>query len=229
METDLVCVFSDCAIYATHGRFVIFAAEDLADVANLKVKSLGGKEGIPIADLDHTWTASRCPKCQRVAVWKGQDLIWPRVSAVGPAPAGGMPEDVQDLYEEGRQVAAISRRAGAALLRAALERLFEHIDSGGGSLNDKIGRLQAKVPAGLGQALDVLRTAGNGVLHEAIPSGVAALVIQEGSDQSSIFDYLCGVINRLVEESITGPARDNELFEQLPQQLKDQIARRDAR
>lgn len=100
---------------------------------------------------------------------------------------------------------------------------------GPGNLNVKIGKLQGDVSPRLGKALDVLRDAGNGVLHDGVPEGVAAMVIAEAAQESEVFDYLCGVVNRLVDEAITAPRLDDDLFERLPEGVRAAVERRNAR
>lgn len=175
------------------------------------------------------WTASRCRACNDATLWHGNNIIWPARELVGPTPAADLPDQVRDLYEEGRRVAAVSRRAGAALLRAALEQLVKSLVPGGGNLNDRIGKLQGGVSPRLGKALDVLRHTGNGVLHDDVPDGVAAMVIAEAAQESEIFDYLCGVVNRLAEEAITAPRVDDELYDRLPQGVRAAAEQRNAR
>ena len=175
------------------------------------------------------WSASRCLACQDATLWHGTNIIWPARELVGPAPAADLPTPVRELYEEGRRVAAVSRRAGAALLRAALEQLVKELVPGPGTLNVKIGKLQGDVSPRLGRALDVLRDAGNGVLHDGVPEGVAAMVIAEAAQESEVFDYLCGVVNRLAEEAITAPRVDDELYGKLPESVRKAAEQRNAR
>lgn len=175
------------------------------------------------------WTASRCLACNDATLWHGNNIVWPAPETIGPPPAADLPDQVRELYEEGRRVAAVSRRAGAALLRAALEQLVSVLVPGPGNLNIKIGKLQKEVPTRLGKALDVLRHAGNGVLHDGVPDGIAAIVIAESAGESDVFDYLCGVVNRLAEEAITAPRVDDDLFGKLPEGVRAGVEQRNAR
>jgi hypothetical protein len=89
-------------------------------------------------------------------------------------------------------------------------------------------RLQSDVSKGLGKALGILHNTGNGVLHDDVPEGVAALVIAESEGESEIFGYLCGVVNRLAEEMITMSRIGNQLFELLPAGVRAGVDRRNA-
>jgi hypothetical protein len=178
---------------------------------------------------DEPWRASKCSSCESAALWHGSVLVYPALRSVGPPPSPDLPDTALELYEEGRQVAERSRRAGAALLRAALERLVKQLQPEGRTLNDKIGLLLPNVSAGLGMALDVLRDTGNGVLHDEVPDGVAALVVDESASSSSqVFDYLCDVVNRLTDELITRPKQDAEMFAKIPDGARAAIERRNA-
>lgn len=227
-----------CGVFTTHTWYWIFARRVVGTTGDARVEDV--KVDQPTArDLTVTegrpqgpygWKASQCFQCKDMTVWYSHEKIWPKVSEVGLSATLGMPPNVLELYEEGRQVAAISRRAGAALMRAALESLVKLIEPSNKTLFSKIGIIRDKVSPGLAQALDVLRDTGNGVLHDDVPSGVSAVVIEEGSvNQSAAFDYLCGVVNRLTEELITGPAQDERLFGLLPESVRSSIERRDSR
>ena len=217
-----------CGVFADQAWRTVFTAITGGLGQEMQQVRLMSNSGRSSATTDSPWRASVCRSCDTPTLWRGDDIVWPLRVTVGPDPNKDIPEQALELYNEGREVAAVSRRAGAALLRAALERLINYIEPGSGRLNDKIGRLRERVSPGLAKALDILRDTGNGILHDEVPEGVAAVVVSESGDQSAAFDYLCGVVNRLTTELITTPLADDELFALLPDSVRAAIARRDS-
>ncbi len=77
-----------------------------------------------------------------------------------------LPESVRARYREARDVAALSPRAAAALLRLALEELLDEFQPSGAKLVDRIGELhKAGLPVPDRQAMDILRHVGNDAVH----------------------------------------------------------------
>ncbi|WP_185203039.1 DUF4145 domain-containing protein [Glaciihabitans sp. INWT7] len=139
-----------------------------------------------------------------------------------------MPDQARELYEEARQVAGVSRRAGAALARATLERFLRDFDTAapaGATLADRIDRVVPQVSAGLGELLTLIRHVGNKSLHvEDAPDEAVVLVLDE--ENTEMIDALFVAINDLVEELITKPARTSRLAALIPQSVRDAAARR---
>jgi hypothetical protein len=83
---------------------------------------------------------------------------------LGAPPHPDMPAQVRSLYQEAAAVAAVSRRAGAALARATIELLLKKIDPAAPNnarLDGRIQRIQRSVSTPLTQLLDVVRFTGN--------------------------------------------------------------------
>ncbi|MFR9804811.1 DUF4145 domain-containing protein [Pseudonocardia sp. RS010] len=140
-----------------------------------------------------------------------------------------MPPDVAELFKEAAEVGAVSRRASAALARATLERLVKHLDTGErGTLNDRIGRLEGRVSSGLFQMLDVVRYTGNEVLHEQEAGDLAAIALDD-SDGPALIEAFLDCANRLVDELITRPAQDQQLWTMLPPSIAESIRKRSGR
>lgn len=110
------------------------------------------------ADDAQQWWASRCYSCKRSSVWRGGRLLYPRVSTA-PVAHADMPAEAQELYDEAREVFAVSPRAGAALARATLERLLRQLDPEAGNIDlaARIERIVPKVSSSLAQMLTVIR------------------------------------------------------------------------
>ena len=129
---------------------------------------------------------------------------------LGEDPHADMPTEVRKLYDEARDVGHQSPRSAAALLRVALETLLK------GSPYNLNGRLfdmvtQAAKRAELGQlwsGLEVVRIVGNEAAHETLLDLAA---------DTALVDDLFGILNEMVEASITTPARRSERFSKMPE------------
>jgi hypothetical protein len=169
----------------------------------------------PTSDTRATWAMSFCFACKNGSVWRGTQLIYPAVNTL-PLAHKDMPEATAALYEEARAVGAVSRRAGAAFGRAALEKLIRELRPDvKGNLDERVAALQPEVSTALWQMLTVLRHTGNKALHGADASDVLVAFILEDDDGSTL-GLLLGAINDLVEELKTRPAQAAALFSQLP-------------
>lgn len=170
---------------------------------------------------------STCARCDATAAWlrengvEGGRLIWPRQRG-GIPPHREMPQDARQLYEEARDVAHLSPRAGVALLRVALDVLLREVvkDADGRSLNDviKLAVAQGLTPA-VWAAMDALRVIGNDAVHPK------QLVLGE-EDADAKITALCRLLNLVVEQMISAPRLAQEVFDTLPPSAKDGIARR---
>ncbi len=184
------------------GAATIFARDD----SSTRSTGLGSRP--------NTWTMSTCFACKKGTVWRGAQIVFPRENSF-PLAHPSMPADAAELYEEARAVALVSRRAAAALGRAALESLLADVRPDfKGRLDDRIAALQPEVSLGLWQILSVLRHTGNKALHGSDSGdGLVSIVMD---DDGSTLGLLLGAINDLVDELIERPAQAAELFALLP-------------
>ncbi|MBV9140146.1 MAG: DUF4145 domain-containing protein [Pseudonocardiales bacterium] len=117
----------------------------------------------------------------------------------------------------------MSRRAGAALARATLERLIKVIDPDApkrAKLEKRIDRLRLKVSTSLGRMLDVVRAAGNGALHvDDQPDDVVIMVLGD-TEGPALLELLLQTANDLVDELITRPKTIEDLWNKLPERFK---------
>ena len=153
-------------------------------------------------------------------------MMYP-VRSTAPQPHEDMSPSVQELYRESGEVFGISRRAGAALARATLERLLKELDPDAGKLDlaGRIERITPTVSGSLGQMLTVIRHAGNKSLHvEDQPDDVIVLILDPEED--GVVEIIFQSINDLVEELVTRPARAQALFEKVPQGVRDNVGKR---
>jgi hypothetical protein len=163
--------------------------------------------------------ASRCDRCNHVALWDGNGtLIYP----VSFAPIEGhpeLPEDCQADFQEAREIFSKSPRGAAALLRLVIQKLMIDLGQTGENINNDIAALVRNgLPARIQQALDVCRVVGNNAVHpgeidlQATPSTAMAL-----------FD----LINFIVEDQISKPKQVQALFDSLPDGALKAIEKRD--
>jgi hypothetical protein len=108
--------------------------------------------------------AAICARCDRYSLWHLGTMVYPIAPGV-PAPSPGLPRDVADDYREAANVVAASPRAAAALLRAALRRLFADLGETG-EANDAVRHLVRRgLNPGVQQSLEVVHVLGpNAVL-----------------------------------------------------------------
>jgi hypothetical protein len=175
---------------------------------------------------DGAWQTSKCASCGDLTVWRNGSIVFPHTSTI-PVASKDTPSDVLALYDEGRAVWPISRRAGAALARAALEKMLRSDPSAlkKDDLITLISKAKPTLPSHVGSLLDVVRHAGNKSLHvEDEPDDVMVLVLDEGNTE--IGPLIFEAINLLVDERVTKPAAVEALFDGLPQGVKDSINRR---
>lgn len=165
-----------------------------------------------------TFRISMCSHCGNPAIWLNPELIYPR-RRIGVRPHEDMPEKVRAIYDEAREVAAVSRKSAAALLRLALQLLIEDLEPGGENVNKKIGALVKRgLHPGAQQAMDALRVIGNNAVHPG--------QIDFGASDDLV-PALFGILNVIVEQVITRPQQIEELYASLPETSRSAIAKRD--
>jgi hypothetical protein len=167
------------------------------------------------------WQCAQCQSCINWSIWLDGVMVYPHARR-GPAPHADMPQAARVLYQEAAAVATASLRAGAAMARAVVERLVKEIDDEAparANLETRIGRLRPRVSTPLAQLLDVVRVTGNGALHSDDSDIVVfALDDQEGP---AVFALLLEAANGLVDELITKPRVVSEVWNKLPQAIRD--------
>lgn len=165
------------------------------------------------------WAATECARCGQVAMWHHSTLMWPAGIRPGTPPLPEMPEDVQAVYEEARQVAAVSPRAGVALLRLALQMLVDDLVTGTANIYDKIGDLVKRgLDPNVQKAMDVLRFYGNNAVH---PGQI------EVDSEPNTLPALFALLNLIVEHVIVRAQSVQALYETLPERQREAIAKRD--
>lgn len=173
-----------------------------------------------------TWDVSLCFACNHYCLWADKALSFPDGDTVQMGrlhePNEDMPEDARELFSEAVAVLPHSKRAAAALCRAALERLVKHIDPDApkkARLDERLVRLEGRVSSPTIDLMNVLRHVGNTALHgEQDGDGSAIIYVDE--DDETIAETFFLVINTIVDELITKPRRSAELYGTLPESVR---------
>jgi hypothetical protein len=165
--------------------------------------------------------ASKCARCDEATIWHNGVIVHPRGVLPGVAPLEEMPDNVRTVYEEAREVGAISTRSAVALLRLALQMLVDDLVPGPGKIDQKIGELVKRgLDPKVQQAMDVLRVYGNNAVH---PGRI------EVEAEPQALDALFVLLNMIVEQVIVRAAQVTTLYESLPQGALKAIERRDGK
>lgn len=187
--------------------------------------------GEPESDWDQeesTWNIARCQACNGKSLFKGHEFVYPNLTFSFVEPHEDMPEEAKNLYLEASQVYGVSRRAAAALLRAATESLLKHLtldieEVRGGNLNDRIAFLAGRqtTPDVL-RGLTLIRTLGNNTLHTGSNNeqNVLDFLTEENGE---IIQMLSGVLNMLVITLIAGPQRMEEMYNNLSAGVRERV------
>lgn len=176
--------------------------------------------------LDGQWQTTepptalaRCRRCRRDSFWHGDAMIYPPVVTAPPSHPD-LPAVPLASYEEARQVVGVSARAGAALVRLALQQLLPELGATSDNLNHAVGQLVAEgLPPKIQQAMDAVRVIGNNAVH---PGQI------DLRDTPEVALALFELVNLIVEQMITQPRAVEELYGRLPQGALDQIEKRDS-
>lgn len=144
-------------------------------------------------------------------------LVWPPVRK-GPAPNSDLDADIQKDYQEARAVLPHSPRAAAALLRLGLQKLMKQLGESGKDINVDIGALVKKgLRPDVQQAADVVRVTGNEAVH---PGTI------DTDDEETVL-YLFDLLNIIAEDRISQPARVKAIYDNLPTEKRNGVAKRD--
>jgi hypothetical protein len=161
-----------------------------------------------------------CAHCNNWSYWFQKRMLVPSTAPVDVAHPD-LPEDCKADYDEARDIVAKSPRAAAALIRLLLQKLMPILGEKGKNINDDIAALVAKgLPLEVQQALDYCRVVGNNAVH---PGEI------DLNDTPETAHSLFGMLNFIVEDRISRPARVQALYGTLPDSARAAIEKRDAK
>jgi len=153
-------------------------------------------------------------------IWHNGAIIHPATSSA-PFPHTDLPADLLPDYEEARAIVATSPRGACALLRYIIDRLT--VNLGGkpaDSINDRIAYLirEKGLAPQAQKALDAVRVIGANAVHPL------ELDLKDNVDLAT---KLFGLINGIVEDTITRPAAIAAIYGALPPRNLAAIEKRD--
>ena len=172
-----------------------------------------------------------CAHCKQYSFWRVTETdltgLEPRKGEIlypdfgsAPLPSEDMPEDVKKDYEEAARIFIKSPRGAAALLRLGLQRLCIHLGEGGENINADIRSLvEKKKLSGIAiKIADTVRITGNNAVH---PGKIS------DEDIDNLAGNMFGLINAIVEETITKPKIWNNLYQLMPENTRNAAEEKD--
>jgi len=151
---------------------------------------------------------SRCYNCKEISVWIHDKIVYPNTK-IDIKPNSDLPEHIQSLFNEAREIAELSPKGAAALLRLCIQHLCKELGESGKKIDKDIASLVSKGLNPLVQkALDVVRVIGN----EAVHPGEINL-----DDDKGIAIKLFGLVNLISEQMISHPKHVEGLYGDLPE------------
>jgi hypothetical protein len=159
-----------------------------------------------------------CNHCKKYSLWHKGKMIYPRFTGV-ELPNVDLDEKIKEDYNEAAKIIQESPRGAAALLRLAVQKLWKQLGQSGKNINNDIAKLVKEgLPIRIQKALDTVRVTGN----EAVHPGVLDL-----KDSQETAQKLFKLVNFIAEKMISEPNEVEKIFENLPEEKKQAIKKRD--
>lgn len=169
-----------------------------------------------------TWSATRCGTCSCICLWHGTALVYPTAAGVLARPHQDMPEKARALFLEAVAVFPHSRRAAAALARAALEQLLREAGVEGKQLDELVAAAHSRLPQHLWELLNVVRVLGNESLHGRGKAAELIAVYLDEADAANA-EMIIKAINEACEALIAAPARASALYGLIPEGARESV------
>lgn len=162
-----------------------------------------------------------CGHCQKPSFWFQQSMVYPN-KVTAPLPNLDLPGDIKTDFEEARQIANLSPKGAAALLRLIIQKISMHLGEKGKDLNKDIGNLVKKgLSPKIQKSLDLVRVVGNDSVHP----GMIDL-----KDNPTVVEKLFELINLIADTMISQPKEIDKLYDELvPDSKKEAIDKRDGK
>ena len=168
--------------------------------------------------LEKEWTISKCEHCREKIIWLSKNIIYPKKMIVDMS-NNDLTEDIKRDYIEAATIFNDSLRSSAALLRLALQKLCKQLGEKGENINDDIKNLVKKgLNPQIQKSLDILRITGNNAVH---PGEINV------EEKPELVLKLFELINFIAEKMITEPKEIDNFYEELPENSKEAINKRD--
>ncbi|WP_115552530.1 DUF4145 domain-containing protein [Xanthomonas arboricola] len=195
-----------CAVYAKQIWYHLSAAER--------------DDGFGLQYNNQDFVLSNCTSCRAPTIWLHDKIIFPLHSSSEP-PNSDLPSDIRADYEEAQNIASLSPRGAAALLRLAIQKLCVFLGQPGKNINTDIGALVvAGLPLRVQQALDSVRVIGNDAVHPG--------TIDLRDDRETV-SKLFRLVNFIAHKTITEPREVEDIYNGLPADKLSGIAQRDGK
>lgn len=166
----------------------------------------------------NSFKIATCTHCGKYSSWFKDQMIYPN-KVTAPLPNNDLPDDIKVDFEEARQIANLSPKGAAALLRLVIQKICIYLGEPGKNINKDIGEL---VKNGLSpvvqRSLDIVRVVGN----ESVHPGVIDL-----NDDPETVKNLFKLINIIADTMITRPKEIDMLYGSLPSDKREAIQKRD--
>jgi len=163
---------------------------------------------------------ARCHHCDFVSIWAGGQMVYPPTGGIAVKPNPDLNVDIQQDFEEARQIVLKSPRGAAALLRLAVQKLCKQLGEAGKNIDQDIGNLVGKgLDPLLQMSLDAVRVIGNEQVHPG------ELDLRDDLDTAV---YLFELVNSIADQMLTRPKAIKATYAKLPQSKRDAIDARNA-
>jgi Domain of unknown function (DUF4145) len=160
---------------------------------------------------------SRCYSCDQWSVWVADGLVYPATKS-DITPNEDMPDDAKADFVEAASIVDQSPRGAAALLRLCVQKIMKYLGEKGEKLNDDIGSLVRKgMDPRIQQSLDIVRVSGNNAVHPG----------EIDMDDKATALRLFELVNIIVADRISTPARIKAMYDELPGGAIEGIEKRD--
>ncbi|MDP3779073.1 MAG: DUF4145 domain-containing protein [bacterium] len=211
-----------CGVYAKQRWSHLSATGDLYIERNqygvTRRSNISGLTIMLHTNLPESWTISVCEHCERMMVWDGENIIYPKKILVDQ-PNKDLAEDIKEDYWEAAGVLADSPRSAAAILRLALQKMCKQLGEKGENINKDIGELVKKgLNPTIQKSLDALRIAGNNAVHPG------ELDLSEDNERVI---KLFKLLNFIAEKMITEPKEISSFYDDFSDGAKEAVVRRD--
>ncbi len=165
-----------------------------------------------------TIEVSICVHCNNPTFWLDEKIIYPPMQVAPPA-NNDLPESVKVVYDEASAIANQSPRAACALLRLAIEMLLKELGEKG-NINDATKNLVKKgLDQRVQQSLDIVRVTGNNAVHPG------EIIFDDTTNVHTLFQLINVIANAL----ITQLKQTQELYDNLPEDARKAIEKRDSK
>lgn len=187
------------------------------DRVSTGLPSIGDKYNAQVYYLNNV-DISECYNCDKLALWVGDQMVWPHANEA-PPPHPELPEEVAADYSEAGDIVNASPRGAAALLRLVIQKLCRHLGELGKNINDDIASLVKKgLDPRVQQMLDVVRVIGNNAVH---PGEI------DLRDDRETAERLFVLVNLITDIMIAQPKAIQDMYGKLGSGPLEAIAKRD--